>query len=94
MYFIIYHVSPTEDLMDKNKYGGAYVSCWIEATTMEKAILVAEAEILEANWQILEQEEAYVVTEKDYLPDSPGFKFYDQALIDKAVLCFNTYSKS
>lgn len=93
MHYIIYHVKPTPELIDKADIGGAYVGCWIEASSFKSACVAAEREIQLANWQIIEQDEAYEVTEKDYLPGSPELEFYEQALIDKEVLVFHTYSK-
>ncbi len=94
MHYIIYHVKPTPELLIyEANIGGAYVGCWIEAPSYKSACVTAEREIQLANWQIIEQDEAYEVTDKDYLPGSLELEYYEQSLIDKEVLVFHTYPK-
>ena len=45
------------------------------------------------NWIAVTLEEAWEVTEKDYLDDPKGLEVYQQVLIDKEVYTFHTYKE-
>jgi hypothetical protein len=91
MYFLVYHVQPRPDLEDADDVGGAYVSCWIEADSLKQAEQIAKQEIGDLRWDILEKDDSFEIDPKTYTPDSDGFEFYQQALIDKIVLRIHTY---
>ncbi len=91
MYFFVFHVQPRSDLENVNNIGEAYVSCWIEANSIIKAEKISMRKISDLKWDILEKEEAFEIASDHYAPDSDGFEFYQQALIDKCVLRFHTY---
>jgi hypothetical protein len=91
MYFLLFHVQPRPDLEDADDIGGAYVSCWIEADSIKQAEQITKWKIGDLKWNILEKDDAYELIPDHYTPDSAGFEFYQQALIDKMVLCFHTY---
>ena len=87
----MYHVKPLPDLKNTDNIAGAYVSCWIEASSMIKADKIAIDEIGLAKWNVLERDDAYEIKEEYYSDNSTGLEFYKQALIDKWVLRFHTY---
>jgi len=92
IYFALYHVKPLPSAENTANIGGAYISCWIETTSLTKAHKIARDEIIRlAKWEIVEMDEAYEIKEEYYTEDSSGLEFYKQALIDKWVLVFHTY---
>jgi hypothetical protein len=91
MYFIVYHAKPQPGSRNTEGIAGAYVSCWIEAASLEQADTIARQEISAIKWGILERDVAYEISEKTYSSESDGLEFYQQALIDKCVLRIHTY---
>jgi hypothetical protein len=90
MYFLVYHVKPLPGSNNRQDIGAAYVSCWIEATTEQKAKKIAITQIKAVKWEVLEIDECYEINKKNL--DRPGqIESYNQALIDKWVLRFHTY---
>jgi len=92
MYFLVYHVKPLPDLVNSSSLAGAYVSCWIKSDSIKKARNTAENEIERARWEIIKIDTFYEITEGDYATDSESYQLYRQALVDKWVLRFHTYS--
>ncbi len=90
MYFLAIAVEPTEEHPDHATLGECLVSCWIEREAIEDAIAVAKAMILEKPWRIIRIELVQYVTEADYDEDDDHTQYFEQALIDKEVLVFNT----
>jgi len=66
MYFLIYHVRPSNENFEKDRLKGAYVSCWIESASIEQAKKIAEKEIRSENWDVIELDEGYEIERKDY----------------------------
>ena len=91
IYFFIFHVQPRPDPEDADNVGGAYVNCWIKADSITGAQQIARQKIDDLKWHILEKDNAFELPPGHYSPDSDGFEFYQQALIDKFVLRFHTY---
>lgn len=83
--FITYHVKPIEP----SDIGGAYVNCFIESNSSKRAQEIAERQITELNWQIIEMEELTVINQDTV--DDDKREYYEQALIDKEVFVFYTY---
>ena len=90
MFFITYHAEPNTGIQN-SEIGGAYINCWIEAESIDQAEQMARTKIEEENWTILDKEEAYEIQRSDYLENSNGLNYFDQALVDKLVLVFHTY---
>ena len=91
MYFIVYHAIPQPGSRNTKGIAGAYISCWIEATSMEQADTIARQEVSTIKWDILERDDAYEINAESYSTKSEGLEFYQQALVDKCVLRIHTY---
>ena len=93
IYFLSFHCNPKDGTSDFYEFGGAYINCWIHAEDKDSAINISKHKITELDWNIIELEECYIITEKDYLNSSnnSGLQYYRQALIDKWVIVMHTY---
>lgn len=91
IYFLVYHVKPSLDNIQDNKYGGAYASCWIEAKNERQAMKIAENKIVQNHWIVFELDECFKAEKANYTKGSNQLEFYEQALMDKLVLTFHTY---
>jgi hypothetical protein len=89
MYFLTFHGIPTNKAKDTEGIGGAYINCYILESDILKANKIARRFIVNMKWRILAREEAYEVDEKSISQE--GRKYYNQALIDKAVFVIHAY---
>jgi len=86
-----YHGKPESNNKELNEIGGAFINCWVESKNIDQADRIARKEIDKLNWDILNHEESYEITRKDYMENKVGLQYYEQALIDKFVCVFHTY---
>jgi hypothetical protein len=76
---------------DHGKYGGAYVSCWIDRDNLALAEEVARSLISECGWNVIRVEETSEIDDSTYEGERECRQYYEQALIDKEVLVFHTF---
>ena len=91
MYFFTFQASPTPDAKELHTAGGAYVSCWIQHSDRHAAEQRARDLIQEYGWEVEELEEGAIVSSADYDRDDEDREFYEQALVEREVLVFNTW---
>jgi len=89
MYFLLLEAVPTADHPEHDRIGAGFISCWIEHESIEEAIATAKSMIVEQNWRIVQTELVQLVTETDYEEEDEHRQYFEQALIDKTVFCFN-----
>jgi hypothetical protein len=92
MYFLMYRVKPTAANNAGPEIKGAYANCLILSTSIDRAEEIARFKINELDWQIIDLEEGYEVINADYIDNANGMEMYEQALIDKEVYTFHTYT--
>jgi len=91
MHFLTFLAVPTPDAQEYHDSGGAYVNCWILGDLREDAERRATELIEEYGWSVEALEGATTVSGTDYGPDDEDREFYEQALVEKEVLVFNTW---
>ncbi|MCI0704642.1 MAG: hypothetical protein L0241_26605 [Planctomycetia bacterium] len=89
MYFLSYSVKPSKTHPERQRYGDAWVNCWIDRKTLRAADQIARREIEEQNWDIVERETAEVVTADSYAQDDINLQYYEQALVDETVFVYH-----
>lgn len=99
MYLFTFLAVPTPDAKEFHEAGGAYVSCWIQSDDRgdrgdrDVAEERAKELIEEYGWDVEALEEGAIVSGDDYPPDDEDRQFYEQALIEREVLVFNTWPR-
>jgi hypothetical protein len=91
MFFFTFEAKPSVDHPENNAIGGAFVNCWIEASTQTDAEKNARRTIEEHKWNIEILAESYLDDRAYYDDDAPGLQYYEQALMDKEVFVFHRY---
>ena len=84
---------PTEQVEGYAKLGGAHVNCWIDANDVADAVTQAENGVRAAAWTPETVESARLVTAKEYVGDTAGREYFEQAIIDGAVIVFHTWPR-
>jgi hypothetical protein len=88
VFFLNYKVKPKPEVKRHQEVGGAFVTCWMDLPSLEEAKAAAIDLIHEDGWDVTDLEEAKPVLEP---VGDAAREYYEQALIDKTVLCFNTW---
>jgi hypothetical protein len=91
IYFLRYECSPSPSSEIVEEIGGAYVNCWVQASSADSARASAENVLVEAEWEIRNLEEARSVCEADYSNDDDAIEYYKQALVDGEVYVCHTW---
>ncbi len=89
-YFMI-HCKPAPK-SKYSRYGGAYVSCWVNFPDGGGALALAKFNLRDSGWRVQRVEEHRFPTRSDYL-SHPQLKFFDEALADGWRFLFHTYPK-
>jgi hypothetical protein len=96
MYLFTFLAVPTPDAKEFHEAGGAYVSCWIQSDgrgDRDAAEERAKELIEEYGWDVEALEEGAIVSGEDYSPGDEDREFYEQALVEREVLVFNTWPR-
>jgi hypothetical protein len=93
MYLFTFLAVPTPDAKEFHEAGGAYVNCWIQSDDRHRAEERATELIEEYGWAVEALEEGAIVSGEDYPPGEEDREFYEQALIEREVLVFNTWPR-
>jgi len=91
VYYIMMAASPMSDNPESEKFGGAYVNCWVKALNRKKAISVAEEHINSEQWIVDAVEEVRIVQRGAYLDDAESLECYDYAWENGLSSCFYTW---
>ena len=91
MFYLQYACIPSPTSDDCDEIGGAYISCWIKALSIEAASTMAEVAIKENDWIVQKLEESYPIKKEDYGIDDASLEYYQQAEIDGEVYVYHTW---
>lgn len=89
IYFLQYEVSPhvANDLF--SEVGGAYVNCWIKATSPQEAYSIAVNSLEDQSWLVLGLQSCEV-GDRDTMVDSEA-EFYQEAEQEGEAYVFHTW---
>jgi hypothetical protein len=83
VFYVQYEASPSPGSENFETAGGAFVNCWVKATSKRKACEEASAAIKESGWTILAvEEQCREVDDGTYAGDAEGLEYYRQAVVD------------
>jgi len=93
MIFAFYLVVPGPEHPDVERIGGAYVNCWLRVGSFAEAKRLAEKNLRDHHWKILELEEIWRIPRGYFHTEHDGRAYYEQALIDREVYAFHQWPK-
>ncbi len=83
MIFAMYCVVPGPKHPDMDRVGIAYAVCWLRVRSFVEAKDLAEKNLRDQHWQILELKEIGRVPRGHYRAGDEGLAYYEQALVDR-----------
>jgi hypothetical protein len=93
MFFFTFLATPTPEAKEYSDTGGAYVHCWVQGEQRGEAEQRASGLIHDYGWSVEALEEGATVTSADYAEEDEDREFYEEALMEGAVLVFNTWPR-
>jgi hypothetical protein len=91
LHYFMMHVAPAPGSRF-TRYGGAYVSCWVNFTHGEGALVLAKHYVRAEGWRIRKVEEHRFPSRNDY-SRSPDLKYFDEASVDGSSFVYHRYPK-
>ena len=91
LYVITIDALPLPGSETADTYGGAYINVYTTEQSETAALQTASREVAEAGWQSRAVEKVAFVTRDDFVEDSKGLEYFDQAQIDGVVLVVHTF---
>jgi len=89
IWFLSVHARPAKDHARVEEYRGAYINCWVKASSAAEAQQIAFAEINNQRW-IVEEIEHLPETSFERTEGSAGY--LTQAQLDGECYVYHTYS--
>ena len=93
IFFIEYEVRPNSGTKAFEEFGGAFVNCYVQASSEAEATAFAQAEMTESGWSVIAVEETPAQLDRDYLVNNnpDGLRYFDQAVLDGECYVFHTW---
>ena len=91
MYYLLVEAAPMAESPAAKKFAGAFINCWVNASTPSEAESSARSWITESEWAVVNVEEVKLIDASHYDETSPNREYYEQALIDGQVYVYNTF---
>jgi hypothetical protein len=92
VYLLIIHAMSVES-DPPVEANGAYVNVYVVATSEAQAKSISREELAAAGWRSLTIKSVSVRTREDYVANTAGLEYFEQALIDGVVLVAYTYPR-
>lgn len=92
IYYIMIEAIPNRSNPECNKFGGAYINCWVKASTQKEALKRAKEYIKEENWIFIKAEDIWAAQRQSYIDLPESMVCYDEACKIGLSAIFNTWS--
>jgi hypothetical protein len=94
IYYFMFEAVPNPDNPEKEEYEGAFVNCWVNATSMKSALTDAAKYIKSEGWKIEGMEESFIVDRERYEGETElvdSLECFDQAISNGVCALFNVW---
>lgn len=77
-----YESVPSSETEDYKDTGGAFISCWVKAPSVEAAKVIALDAIKDNGWVVVQCEDSYPISEESYKKDDESLVYFRQASLN------------
>ena len=91
IYVVTVEASPIPGSDRFFEFGGAYINVYTTSKTEAEALVVATTEVQETGWQLDLIDDVNWVTRADFEDAESGLEYFEQALLDGAVVVVHTF---
>lgn len=92
LYVVTIEALPLPGSPAAKAYGGAYINVYAKELSESAALETASREVAEAGWRSQSVEKVVLVTREDFVDDSEGLAYFEQAQVDGIVVVVHTFS--
>ena len=90
---IVIHCKPKENSVQFGKVIGAYAAIFIDFKDIDGAFELAKFYVNENDWEVIEVDEAYFVTETKEEMDEDYQQYFEEIMEYGYSMIFNTYNE-
>ena len=91
IYYIMMEAIPNSNNPERNEFGGAYINCWVKASTQKEALKKAKEYIKDENWMFIKNEDIREAQRQSYIDLPESLECYDEACKIGLSAIFNTW---
>ena len=91
IYYLMLEAIPCHNNPESNEFGGAYINCWVKASTRKEALQRAKEYIKNENWMFIKTEDIWEAQRQSYIDLSDSLECYDEACKNGLSAIFNTW---
>ena len=91
IYYIMIEAIPNSNNPERNEFGGAYINCWVKASTQKEALKRAKDYIKNENWMFIKTEDIWEAQRQSYIDLPESLECYDEACKIGLSAIFNTW---
>ncbi len=91
IYYLMIEAVPSRNNPESNEFGGAYINCWVKASTQKDALNRAKDYINGENWTYIKTEDIWEAQRLSYIDLPDSLECYDEACKNGLSAIFNTW---
>ena len=91
IYYLMLEAIPCHNNPESNEFGGAYINCWVKASTQKEALQRAKEYIKNENWMFIKTEDIWEAQRQSYIDLPDSLECYDEACKNGLSAIFNTW---
>ena len=91
IYYLMIEATPNSNNPESKEFGGAYVNCWVKASTQKDALKKAKEYIKVENWMFIKNEDIWEAQRQSYIDLPESLECYDEACKIGLSAIFNTW---
>lgn len=91
IYYIMIEAAPNRSNPESKEFAGAYINCWVKASTQKEALKQAKEYIKDENWKFIKTEDLWEAQRQSYIDLPESLECYDEACEIGFSAIFNTW---
>lgn len=91
IYYLMIEAIPSLNNPESKKFGGAYVNCWVKASTQKEALKKVKDYINQENWVFIRTEDIWIAQRDSYINIPDSLESYDEACKYGSSFVFNIW---
>ena len=91
IYYLMIEAIPYRNNPESKEFGGAFVNCWVKASTQKDALKRVQEFIKNENWIFMKVEDIWEAQRQSYIDLPDSLECYDDACEIGLSAVFNTW---
>ena len=91
IYYLMIEAIPKLHNPECNEFGGAFINCWVKASTQKDALNRAKEYINKKDWMFIKTDDIRIAQRQSYIDLPDSLECYDEACKFGLSAIFNTW---